>query len=92
MGEAEVMGMVMVDVLRPTSQQVELCENKVDHWYDNKRQVNTWIAVDDYQLLIQLAQSSKVRLSVYLRAIITDALEDERERAADLNTNINCKL
>lgn len=74
-----------ITALHPTTQQVTLCDEKIDHWYDNKRQVNTWIATQDYELLIQLAQSSKVRLSVYLRAIITDALEDERERSA------NCK-
>lgn len=74
-----------ITALHPTAQQVTLCDEKIDHWYDNKRQVNTWIATQDYELLIQLAQSSKVRLSVYLRAIITDALEDERERSA------NCK-
>lgn len=42
------------------------------------RQVNTWVPTRDYELLVKLAALSKVKLSVYLRAIIVDAMQDER--------------
>lgn len=40
--------------------------------------VATWIAHRDYELLVRLATLHGVKVSVYLRAIITDALQDER--------------
>lgn len=42
------------------------------------RQVNTWVSNADYELLVRLAAKHKIKLSVFLRAIIVDALQDER--------------
>jgi hypothetical protein len=41
--------------------------------------VATWITVQDYALLQHLAFKHKVRVASYIRAILIDALEEERE-------------
>lgn len=50
-------------------------------------QVNTWIPTEDYKLLTELAKVHKVKLSVYLRAIIVDALQDERLSGINITVN-----
>jgi len=53
--------------------------------YDaNHRPVATWITHQDYALLDKLAKSNKVKISVYLRAIIVDALADEQLSSTNL--------
>lgn len=53
--------------------------------YDaNHRPVATWITHQDYDLLDKLAKINKVKISVYLRAIIVDALADEQLSSTNL--------
>ena len=42
------------------------------------RVVGAYISNTDYELLLKLATIHGVKISVYLRAIIKDALDDER--------------
>lgn len=50
-------------------------------------QVATWVPIEDYELLVELAKKHNLKLGVYLRAIITDAVADERMLAAKCASN-----
>lgn len=50
----------------------------------NHKPVATWVRHKDYDLLVKLAQIHGVKVSVYLRAIICDALDDERLSSINL--------
>jgi len=48
------------------------------------RPVATWVTIEDFKLLQKLAEIHKLKLSVYLRAIIVDALQDERLHSTNI--------
>ncbi len=47
------------------------------------KSVATWISMKDYEILQRLAQNSKVTVSLYIRAIIVDAVQEELTIAAN---------
>lgn len=49
-------------------------------WDKNHRPVATWIPIQDYDLLQKIARDNKVKIGEYLRAIIVDALQEERAK------------
>lgn len=50
-------------------------------------QVATWVPIEDYDLLVALAKKHNLKLGVYLRAIITDAVAEERMMAVQTTQN-----
>ena len=47
--------------------------------YDTQHKfVGTWVPVEDVAFLSKLAKANKVSLAAYVRAIIVDAVEEER--------------
>lgn len=48
--------------------------------YENDKSVATWITMKDFAYLQHLAFANNVTVASYIRAIIVDALEDERHR------------
>jgi hypothetical protein len=50
--------------------------------------VATWIPVQDFALLQHLAFKNKVNLATYIRAILVDALYEERELVDYTNLTI----
>ena len=47
---------------------------------DKHKQVSTWVAMGDFRVLQSLAAQAGVTISIYLRAIIVDAVQDELEK------------
>lgn len=43
--------------------------------------VSTWLTKDDYVAIVQLAKENGVSAAAYFRAVLIDAIEDEKERA-----------
>ena len=40
----------------------------------------TWLTVSDYETISGLAKANGVSMAAYVRAILVDAIEEERER------------
>jgi len=70
---------MLMAVLKPKKRK-----NTGPVYEQNHKPVATWVPHKDYDLLVKLAQIHGVKVSVYLRAIICDALEDERESAINI--------
>lgn len=45
-------------------------------WFDRHRQVNTWVAVRDFEALRKLAERNELSLAETVREILQRALQD----------------
>jgi hypothetical protein len=43
--------------------------------------VSTWLTKDDYVAIVQLAKENGVSAAAYFRAVLIDAIQDEKERS-----------
>ena len=52
-----------------------------------KRPITAWFTRDDYDFLKRIAAENKVTVSAYMRAVLIDAIAEERERSSNAKTN-----
>jgi hypothetical protein len=64
-----------------------MSESVTDNWGIAHRPVGTWVSVQDFEALKRLAQAHNIRMSAYLRAIITDAIQEE-QYSSQLRTGV----
>lgn len=52
---------------------------------NRNKPVGTWVSLKDFETLQMLAKKNNVSMSLYLRAIIVDVLEEEQDNNNSLN-------
>jgi hypothetical protein len=55
---------------------------------ERHRPVGAWLSLKDFELFQGLAKKNKVSVSLYLRAIIVDILEEERTKS-NIDNSLN---
>lgn len=53
---------------------------EIEAWKANRHCISMWLSKDEFEELKQSASASNVKVSVYVRGIVIDAINDERDR------------